>query len=199
METFIQTHSGARVSILDPAPNDIKLEDIAWALAHQCRFAGHCKKFYSVAEHSMLVASYLPRELSLAGLLHDAAEAYIIDIPSPLKALIPGYKSFENRFESAILVALGLKLLTSDEKAAIKIADKIALATEAEVLMGDPKDWSILRGVEPRGAIKGHDPYEGYTIFIERFTAYKEDADYRADLKVVLNDMSDFFVAAGKL
>jgi len=199
METFIQTHSGQRVSILDPDPNDIKLEDIAWALAHQCRFAGHCKKFYSVAEHSMLVASYLPRELSLAGLLHDAAEAYIIDVPSPLKALIPNYRTYETKFELAIALAFDLKHPTMEVRKRIKLADKVALATEADDLMGAPKDWEILKGLKPQGVIHGYDPYEAYTIFIERFAAYKEDLEYRADLKLVLNDLSDFFVAAGKL
>lgn len=199
METFIQTHSGARVSILDPDPKDIKIEDIAWALAHQCRFAGHCKKFYSVAEHSLLVAGYLYPAVRVEALLHDAAEAYIIDIPSPLKALIPKYKVFEHRFESAISIAFHLNELTPDEKRVIKFADRVALATEADDLMRGTTDWEILEGVKPQGVIHGHDPYEAYTIFIEKFTDYTEEREHREQVGYLLDVIVRFFQRAIKL
>lgn len=195
METFIQTHSGARVSIMDPDPKDITIEDIGWSLAHQCRFAGHCKKFYSVAEHSILVASYLPREIRLEALLHDAAEAYIIDIPSPLKQLLPDYKIFEKRFERAIRTALDLNYLIDDQKNIIKFADKVALATEADNLMRDTSDWEILEGFNPQGKIFGYDPYQAYTIFMEKFTDYVEDREYLRQIALAVNPISEFLAA----
>ncbi len=198
MEAFIQTHSGIRVSIMDPDPEHIKIEDIAWALAHQCRFGGHCKKFYSVAEHSLLVASYLPREIRLEALLHDAAEAYILDVPSPLKALLLNYKMIEKDFESAIHVALGLKKLSANEKKVIKAADRVALATEADALMRDTSDWEILQGFNPQGKILGYDPYQAYTIFIEKFTDYTAEREYWEQSKYIFDALAQFLVVAGK-
>src|SRR5690554_4041634 len=73
---MISTRSGRNVSLLNPSAGQIEIGDIAHGLAHQCRFNGQTSKFYSVAQHSVLVAFILPAELKLAGLLHDAAEAY---------------------------------------------------------------------------------------------------------------------------
>ena len=177
METFIQTHSGYRVSLLDPDPDDINIEDIAWSLAHQCRFGGHCKQFYSVAEHSMLVADLLPRDLKFEGLLHDAAEAYILDLPSPLKQLLPEYKSIENKFTFAIREAFGLGPEESRIKMMIKQADIIALATEARDLMRNTEDWEILQDVKPRdGSVLAMPSFNAYTLFIEMFTELKPNA-----------------------
>ncbi len=177
METFIQTWSGKRVSLLDPRPEDITIEDIAWALAHQCRFGGHCKQFYSVAEHSMLVADILPVNLKFEGLLHDAAEAYVIDIPSPLKAMLPNYKRIEFVFEDAIRTAFGMGNLSLELKRIIKQADIIALATEARDLMRNTEDWEILQHVEPRdGSVLAMPSFNAYTMFIEMFTELKPNA-----------------------
>jgi len=83
----VSTKSGRRVALLNPSPSQIVIGDIAHGLAHQCRFNGQTSKFYSVAQHSVLVASILPRELRLAGLLHDASETYLGDVVQPLKEL----------------------------------------------------------------------------------------------------------------
>jgi len=85
----VSTKSGRRVALLNPSPSQIVIGDIAHGLAHQCRFNGQTSKFYSVAQHSVLVASILPRELRLAGLLHDASETYLGDVVQPLKELLP--------------------------------------------------------------------------------------------------------------
>ena len=82
---WIQTMSGVIFYPLDPRPEEIRIEDIAHALSHQCRFAGHCREFYSVAEHSVRVSRELPQEFMLWGLLHDASEAYLVDLPRPIK------------------------------------------------------------------------------------------------------------------
>src|SRR4051812_31750950 len=84
-EPYIQTYSGTEFWPLSPKAADVKLIDIAHALSNKCRFAGHCREFYSVAQHSVLVSRQLPDEFKLWGLLHDAGEAYFADIPNPIK------------------------------------------------------------------------------------------------------------------
>jgi hypothetical protein len=82
---WIQTFSGVEFYPFDPLPSEILIEDIAHALSMQCRYAGHVRRFYSVAEHCVRVAELLPIEDRLWGLLHDASEAYLVDLPRPIK------------------------------------------------------------------------------------------------------------------
>lgn len=82
--SYIQTLSGKHFNYLDIQQDDIVIEDIATALSHICRFAGHLPEFYSVGQHSVLTSHLVPQEFALEALLHDAAEAYLQDIPSPL-------------------------------------------------------------------------------------------------------------------
>src|SRR5580704_106133 len=103
-----ETISGKQLFLLDPRPEDIDINDIAISLSNLCRFGGHVDYFWSVAAHSLLVAQLLPRPLKLAGLLHDAAEAYIVDIPRPLKLLLPQYMEIEHRIEAAIGAKFGV-------------------------------------------------------------------------------------------
>jgi hypothetical protein len=137
---WMQTGSGRRFYPLDPRPDDIDIEDIAHALSNLCRFAGHCRLFYSVAQHCVIVSNLLPPRLKLAGLLHDATEAYLVDVPRPLKVALPGYKEIEHRLEAVIAEKFGVDF--SDPR--IKRADNIALMTEARDLLGrTPADWGV--------------------------------------------------------
>src|SRR6266496_1501995 len=86
----IMTYSGELITPLNPDPDDIQIEDIAHALSNQCRFSGHCKQFYSVAEHSCRVSDLCSYEHQLGGLLHDGTEAYLSDIARPIKQQ-PGF------------------------------------------------------------------------------------------------------------
>lgn len=92
---WIQTHSGVAYYPMDPRVGDVLIDDIAHALSMQCRFVGHCSRFYSIAEHSVHVSKLVPPEHQLAGLLHDAHEAYVHDISRPLKQHMPEYKQIE--------------------------------------------------------------------------------------------------------
>ena len=103
----IMLHSGRLLDLTNPEPDQIEIDDIAHGLAHTCRYAGQCDGFYSVAEHSVLV-SYTARSAKLAALLHDAAEAFIGDLPRPLKLLIPQYKIIEMQLERAVFRRFGV-------------------------------------------------------------------------------------------
>ena len=82
---WIQTYTGKKFYPLDPRPEEICIEDIAHSLSLQCRFAGHSVFHYSTAQHSILVSSVLDRRHRAHGLLHDATEAYLVDLPRPIK------------------------------------------------------------------------------------------------------------------
>lgn len=148
--TSIQLHSGRMFDILNPDPERISIEDIATSLAKQCRYNGHCRAFYSVAQHSDLVSRLVPERLALAGLLHDAAEAYIGDIVRPLKILLDDKSSglihdIEARVDHAIAVRFGVPVLFKSCRAAIKHADNVALATEKRDLMAPSEcEWADL-------------------------------------------------------
>ncbi len=166
-EVWIQTISGKRVDLPIPKPEQIDIYDIAYALAMKCRFNGQCKKFYSVAEHSVRVSWLLPPGLELAGLLHDANEAYLPDIPRPVKELIPDYKRVENLMEEAINLKYSIEL--SDEgKRQIKRADNVMLATEARALMGDTTGWGLIEILLAR-PIKPLSINESRWLFLKMF------------------------------
>lgn len=123
----IRTFTGRYVDPFDPKPDDIVIEDIAHALSNLCRFGGHTKRFYSVAEHSVLCAMLVPGEHKLAALLHDASEAYLVDIPTPIKNRLPGYVKAEDRLMKVIADKFGFQYPFSAE---VKEADRGALALE---------------------------------------------------------------------
>lgn len=131
---WIQTWTGQKVYPLEPDADTIVIEDIAHALSQICRYAGHTERFYSVAEHSVLIAQHLvsPREWKLAALLHDASEAYLGDIPRPLKQLpeFEFYRTAEKRLQAAINEKFGV-LSDGVTTAVIKGADREMLSHEA--------------------------------------------------------------------
>ena len=147
MDGWISTYSGAKFWLFKPTPEMITIGDVGHALAHLCRFNGHCRKFYSVAQHSVLVSHLVPEKYALHGLLHDGAEAYCSDLVSPLKHYMPEYQKAEAVIETAINKKFSLKN-TKASKSAVKHADLKALATEArDLTMLGALDWKIM--IEP--------------------------------------------------
>lgn len=174
MNPVILTASGRFFEFRDPAPQSIHLADIARSLSRICRFTGHTTKFYSVAQHSVLVSECLPRHLQLQGLLHDAAEAYLGDVSSPLKQLLPEYKTLERRVEAAIADKFGLPLKLDPM---VKYIDLRLLVTERRDLMPaalnhaeDVEAWEWLSDYEPiPHRIVPKSPDDAYQSFIDRY------------------------------
>lgn len=166
--SWILTARGRHFDYLDPRLDDIDILDIAQGLANECRFGGHTRGFYSVAQHAWLASQIVPPEHALEALLHDASEAYCKDIPLPLKLLLPDYRDIEARVDGAIRAAFGLPLTMSP---AVKQADRVLLATERRDLMpADETPWAILDGIEPLPRkITTMQPSRAQAVFLKRY------------------------------
>lgn len=169
--SWIQTYTGRAFDLLDPQPDMVVIEDIAHALSNLCRFTGHTRVFYSVAEHSVHVAEILPDDLRLQGLLHDAAEAYIQDVATPLKWLLPDYKQIERRVWKAIAMKFNLPEALDPQ---VKDADLRMLMTERRDLLGTPPlPWdSSFEAIQPVSwivrPVAGHHARQAFLRMYER-------------------------------
>jgi hypothetical protein len=171
MRPDILIRSGNYFNFLKPEENIYTIEDIAHALSHVCRFGGHTKEFYSVAQHSVLVAQVVSEtnpELALTGLLHDATEAFLGDVCRPLKQLLPDYRELEWKTEQAIFSKFGVQ---HPLPAVVKHADLILLATEQRDLMPPHSDeWELINKITPLSFnISGWSPYLAKRAFLEHY------------------------------
>lgn len=152
IDTWFPSRSGLTLDLANPTIDMIQWGDIGEALAKTCRFGGHCEGFYSVAQHSLVVASLLPQRWRAHGLLHDAHEAFTGDLISPLKDFIgEPIRALERTLDALIYEAAGVPLPSADVVAAVKHADRVALATERRDLVSPAHTtaWTVLKGVEP--------------------------------------------------
>jgi len=182
--SYIRTASGLQVWPLDPRPEDIALEDIAHALAMQCRFGGHTLTFYSVAQHSVMVSKICSdhQGWAQAGLLHDAAEAYLGDMLRPLKrqSLGQGYRDAEHRLLAVIFLRFGLDpLWAASLPDVVTAADNWMCGREGRMLMPPDPDWARLLAEVEQGGLLGplipQDPLspcgskQAEALFLKRF------------------------------
>lgn len=169
---WLQTYTGIHYWPLDPRADEIDIEDIAHALANVCRYAGHTSRFYSVAEHSVLVSRLVAPELALAALLHDATEAYIMDVPRPLKKHLTNYMEIEELNWKAIAERFDLDPVLHES---IKNADNAILFKEMRLLMRGTQPRSIMAGdlgglVVPEDVTPiGMEPVWAKATFLTRF------------------------------
>lgn len=183
---WIQTYTLRQFWPLDPRAEDVcidDIDDIAHALSMQCRFSGHIREFYSVADHSVRV-SLLAEQLMLDsgvspdaakyaarwGLLHDAAEAYLVDLPSPVKRTpeMTPYREAERQLIDVICQRFGLHVF---EPISVKQADRTLLATEArDLFAGLHPEWHV--DDAPLAAhIRPVSPSTAKAVFLSRFGA----------------------------
>ncbi len=171
---YLQTVSGRWVNPFDPDPDQLDPGDIARALANQCRFGGHSRVFYSVAQHSVIVSELVEErggdaEDVFAALMHDAAEAYLGDMPHPLKHRSPlgaAFKAAEDHLEEAIRARFGIK----PDVPEIKRADRALLATERRAFSAENWHWPELEGVEPLDLeLTAWPPDEAARAFAQRY------------------------------
>ncbi len=163
---WIRTSTGQRFDVQNPDPTSINIRDIAHALSMVCRFGGHVHRFYSVAQHCVLVSQHVSRPLRLTALLHDAGEAYTGDMPSPIKAVLPDFQVLERRVDQAIAEHFGLPSLMTPE---IKRIDRRILIDEVNSVF--PNHGAAFgQGNEPLGInIDPLVPAESEALFLDRF------------------------------
>lgn len=186
--TWLQTYSGKAYVIADPDPDQICLEDIARALSNQCRFAGHSRYFYSVAEHSVHVCNRVREILEIgsainhsdlgdedrlivaAALLHDASEAYLLDIPRPLK-IEDGMSFYRGMHAKTMTLILEKYGLPTEKLDIIKQADNELLSTEKKQIMAPaPRDWGPMANPLPL-TLNCWNPERAHLIFLEQAKA----------------------------
>lgn len=176
---WMQTATGRKFWPMDPRPEEVFIEDIAHSLAMQCRYAGHCLRFYSVAEHSVLIARHLAARqapaVALWALLHDASEAYLVDVPRPVKPYLTGYKDAEEKVMGAVCSRFGLPV---EMPAEVHAADSRIIADELANMV--PMDWHA-RHDDPLGVrIRFWSPEKASEEFLATFEALSGRQDRRA-------------------
>jgi uncharacterized protein len=185
------TRTGRRFFPLDPKPEDVNVYDIAHALAHICRYGGHVPSFYSVAQHSSLMADHFydlgEPVLALWALVHDAAEAYIGDMIKPLKRDMPAFVAAEARLENVIWRALGMtevggcpfngipeQVHYADKR--MYTSERLAFFPDADKLGRKPTQEPL---IQPSLLIPTWSPGEARTAWLSRFIELAEDVDLR--------------------
>lgn len=171
-DPWLETYSGRVMSLTEPQEESVDIVDIAVALSNQCRFNGHVKQFYSVAEHSVLLCNYVESRAHtkwepLTMLLHDAAEAYVGDMAAPLKAIMPEFREIEHRIEQVIAVRYGIALPLPRN---LKELDVRILRDEHEQVMPtSANNWPV-DNLEPlRVRIEFLPPHEAKRRFLNTY------------------------------
>lgn len=153
MKPWTQTYTGLEYVYEAPTVDMICIEDIAHALSQINRYTGHTRYPYSVAQHCVLCARQAPDEAKLWALLHDACEAYVGDVASPLKRLLPAYAQYEALAEKAICDAVGYHPSDKVRRMVHEVDMRMLMTEKAQLLAQEPKPWGI-----------PYEPYKGLVI-----------------------------------
>lgn len=169
---WMETHSGLQFNYVFLDPQAVSIPDIAHALSHMCRYNGHVKRFYSVAEHCVHLAQFVrahggESEQQLVALFHDGAEAYLADVVRPAKRRIPQYMALEGAVDAAVAYAIGhvhpfpnwLKELDT----------RILVDERAQAMNPSPHAWAV-DGMDPLGVrIRMWRPYKAKRMFLREY------------------------------
>jgi hypothetical protein len=177
---FSETYTGARVTPLALKLEQINIIDIAHALSQQCRYGGHTSQFYSVAQHCCVLASYVENVLKgkaldcLQILMHDAAEAYLIDMPRPIKQFMPEFRKWDHAAQAAIRSWLGIGDVPIPSWQG-DLDNRIIVDERAQVMSDSGNDWhhDPKHGVMPLGVrIEPWPARMAEKQFLFRYAAY---------------------------
>jgi hypothetical protein len=172
---WMLTASGGEFYPLDPRADEVEIEDIAHALGMACRFGGHTTRFYSVAEHCVLMATRAPRGLELATLMHDASEAYLQDVIRPVKVHLTNYLPIEDRLMHVIAHRYNFAWPMPAE---VKRLDEAMIGAEREQAVRFPlgKAWSRWKPVAPLDVtLQFWSPERAKREFLRSFAAYRHN------------------------
>lgn len=166
---YISTYTNKRFHFMNPFEDEVCIEDIAQALSNMCRYSGHVKKFYSVAEHSVILADFVMEkydnaDMALTALFHDASEAYIVDVPSPIKPYLTNYQEIEDGISKVINKVFNISPMCT----IIKELDTNIICDEAKVLFKSVPDW-VKYYKEIGVTLKLYTPDEAREVFMSKF------------------------------
>ena len=194
MSTHILVRSGEYLDPLNPNENRLHLTDIAHGMSNVCRFSGQPVRFYSVAQHTLLVAAllsvvdpnaFLTREAQLLALFHDASEAYLGDVATPIKQhpAWTTYREYERRLQEVIerkYVLPHARVDLEPFRESVKQADILAFVFEAKHLMGRDYSWMLMPGIAlpERKDFKPWSPPRAKRQWLEHHALLLEDASW---------------------
>lgn len=175
-QPWVQTRYGLAMKPFAPFAPDISIFDIAWHLSMKCRYTGATRKFYSVAQHSVLVSKCVPRHLEMAALLHDAAEAYLPDIARPIKdrfyvcvdARVYSFDVIEKRILDIIFYKFGVDSWNLRHYDLAKADVRVGMTEKRDLMMKSPRSWVITERPYP-WHIKALTPTGAHRLFLRRY------------------------------
>ena len=195
-----QSRSGRYIDFANPHPDQFTIEDIAFGLARECRFNGQTSMYYSVATHSVLVSLVVPKEYALIALMHDGSEAFMRDICTPLKRLIPDYRKIEDQMQQAIYASVGLTDVTDDLYKVIKAADERMFLTEnAQLMTHHRTDFPGIQQTEPYPIkIRELGDKEACFYFLDRYVSIINDTPFVKERDLWQAQQNEFIQRAGQ-
>lgn len=178
---WIQTYSGKKFYPYNPQIEMIDIQDIAHSLSMLCRFTGHCKWHYSVAQHSVIMANKMlidgySSRWALYALLHDGSEAFMGDLNTPTKSCLPEYRRMEDKIQDIIWQAFDLSIPSDEEyRTHVKLYDNIMFVNEARQLMPDISEYDLPRVPDMKIDIPQISPQQAEFYFLELYDKLKSE------------------------